>query len=311
MKKSISILLVMVWLFSMLTACAKEEPSSNEELPKAKPTYEVFEVGDYDYSSEAEHEVEVNVSERLEEFQDANKVGTTKTATMIDGAVITGTYKETIQYNWPGATRERYEYLREDGTGHTVFEWNEEAKRIEFYSKMYFQTSFDDSFTPKSEEELLTIARTVLSVLVDDPEEYVLRNSDPEIENFEYYLKFSQKIGTMWTEDEVAVSIKLDGEVTHYAYWGGSLKGAERPDDETISLIQSKMDEKILKIYEKCLDTCTLDYKWSSVEKGAFELIRVHNGKVALLGQVHIDILNKETGEKKYDDIVELLVYLE
>ena len=309
-------------VLSCLASCASEIPKSNQDSPnivKKEPTYEIFEVGAYDYISDAMHSYEMDL-DSTKDFIDTEKEGTTRTFVTPLGETVTATYGETEIKNHYQGTREEYSYRWDKGF--IDIGWNPDKNQMDSYVNMLYDDQYDPSRPHKTGQDCLSLAKQYLEAFSGDgSDQYVLTDSlfydypamyQNTTMNPAYTFVFERQIDGMFTTDHVIMDVDVYGKLVmfHSFEFCNFKGGAQVPDDETITLIEGKMDEKLAKIYEPYADEYTVKYEW---DRKHIRLKKMADGRLGLKYSVSVDVLDdKGASVLQYGaETVVLFVYLE
>ncbi len=320
MKKIIIFLLSLIMVLTIFCGCTQLDdhlsilPPDNKDAEgvqeKPIPTYEVFEVGNYDYALIAAHTSEMELFE-YKQFEDSAKLGSKKSFVLRDGETVEGMYFASRESSFYNRTVDEYIVQTEDGV--IMIHWNLDLNQVTHYNRSVFNAEYDSSLPQKSKDECIAIAKDFLKTLTEEEDAYEVvgvryfDSNSSEMQPY-YYISFERKIGMFRTLDAITISVETDGELTHYGYMGfGTLDGVEAPTEEVLTLVQGKMETKFSTIYGACSEKYTVEHEWKD-----WKLVRMQNGKLAIIKTISVTLTEKavETTAPVHET-VELLVYLE
>lgn len=289
-------LISMISLVCLLTSCS------------LSTKYKVFEVGDYDYNSEAKHKMEIEYDTGSHKDQ---KLVNSKKTIEYNGVAYLCEYSKTIE---TGGYKGAYDqYFYESGNGIIVdFGINCDTGKMVQYS-WYDKDYLKFTKTPiLNREECLALAEDYLSGYTDNISQYKLEKeklhkANDGLGDF-YDFTFNRYIDGIKTNDRASIGITVRGTVfSHALHHFGQMNDAVVPTEKDISIIEKNIDEKMNKIYYKSGDAYNFSYKTTDRV-----LRRMQDGKYALEYTIDVDITPTDSSSHlKCTELVSLIVYLE
>ena len=288
----IKILSVLFALFIVLCSCQNTpiEYTTNSEW------YEVLDISSlYDTPMAVKRPVEYDLYDSKNVNDSENLKGITKTF-RIAGIEESGKYTGTTVFEEYEAEIDMYGLsvgVKKD-TGEVVYYYNKNAER---------------SQNEKNKEVCLLLAKDLLRKYVWDISEYKITEqlvSDNVGEAYEF--TFERDYKNVKSRDYAIVQIATDGTLLFLdARTFGILNGVPEPDEEVLSIITNKVDEKVREVYSVLDDKCEIDYTIENIE-----LTRLKNAKLALSYKLDVNLTAKgEDALSDYHDPNRYIVFLE
>ena len=316
MKRILMLVLCLSIVFVSFSACTVinngvesiGSGSGSDFSPVITPpkTFEVVEVGGYDYSSGANHLVEADLSK-----QKWNNPQATKSMTLEqNGQPYTLTYqKSTIGYLYED---KHDEYLYRDGTFFLSVNIHPETGKTIFY--FWSDTNYPNKVTSEvlSRDECLQLATEYFKTLTPDASEYRL-SEEQYREILEYGAVYSfffvREVNGFKTGDTALIDITVYGDISCYNISSlGSMKDAVPPTESEVAQIEANLDAKLASIYANVADKYTVTYDINEVI-----FARLADGRYALDYSVNVTLtpIISQDGTTAKTELTRLLVYLD
>lgn len=317
-KLVISILLVSVGLSlgscSSFTENSHQVPSnteSNVQIPNSELslTYEVLEVGDFDYISSAQHSSEI--SWEHEKIDDESLHGMTMPYEVY---VYGNKYEYQLSYSgtktayWFNSTCDIFQYSSSDNANIQVcVEINRNTGRVDWYS--WYDRNYLSTFKGeiKNEDECLKIASEHLGDFVDDPEAYTLDESKylkiPEFEAV-YSFEFVRMNGNLRTFDQATIDVTVYGDVIIHSFFClGEMKDIQIPVTVDMDAVQGAINSKIDTIYANIIDRYEVESQTSRVS-----LIKLADGRLAYDYYVEVSLSPFDESAMSINELTHIIV---
>ena len=281
--------------FTFIMCCITCSCSENEYKPLT-----AYEVGPYEYVSEANHTAEVTY--KTEFYQD-NKLIKNRDVEVF-GESYSVQYQETrIVYDYDGQSTETEIYKYSGDTYSISVHFDKKTGEITAWHR--YEKKYENNGEIKSEEVCLQIARDYLAEYVDDIDEYELvrKNSTSTSYDFDFY----RYIGGMKMRDIASIRVRNNGEVCSVDIeCAGSMRDADLPDEVVLSEVRNNVDAKLEAIYEDMYNRYTVTYG-----KREEMMLAFSDGSYAIECKVTANIVPKNISEESISETSTLIIFLD
>ena len=291
--KSIKIMLLLILLSSIITACNKVSEPNNDSLVTTNidfsseiiteqltmPAEEMNingrfleQLNAFQYGQAESSEISVNhkqeISLTTNEYQDASVDSVTEIT------IFGQTHKLEYQCSESGPY---YNDAIHKYEGDSIKQWfDAETGKCVFF--MMPATKAENEEDICTQEEQLKIAREFLNDQVDDPENYQITREEWTTSGV-LFIYFNRMVSDIITSDNVRVSVDQTGTIRAFRIDHiGEMRDVQPIPEELLQQVQSELDNKAKNIYG-CLEN--QGYVWTS-ENSIEGLSRLDDGRLAL-----------------------------
>ena len=284
-----------------------QNPTASNTNTSLKPeafSFQIFETGVFDYYSEANHKIEI-------ELETTEKIDTNAEQQVFfsfSGTDYVLPYEKTEEGYLSNSNYDIYKKIEKNKQYVELF-LNRNTKRIDMLSCsdfLYLQ-HLDESAKELDREECLMIVQNFLYQYISDFDMYHFSEDlfyAPEF-GIIYQFYFSRFVGGIETSDQATIWITAYGDIILYDIRGlGDMQGAELPTDEEMSQVQTGLDAKILEIYQRLEERYTIEHTIDDVL-----FIRLADGRYAFKYRIGAELTPKGDGVS-HAEVFELLVII-
>ena len=305
MKKRIAltILLSVIFLVSCSSFKDNQVPMINDDKAFAIGKFEVFEFGDFDNLSGANHSKEIDLSKKSYKKEMSLNQNTIK----FNNKDINATYDETEEGYLYGYNRDFYK--SKNGKETTVLGVSNIDGKVDYYSWVssnYVDSIDEDKLT---RDKCFEIAKEYLNKFIDSSEYELVGEKTWEIPEFEelYSFEFRRVIDDIKTSDYASIRVTCFGDVVGHSFISlGEMKDATIPSESDLKLIEENVDKKIQDIYSNVTEKYSVSYE---IPDPLF--IRMAAGRYAFEYFVEVDLTPKDDTEHTISEVTKLLVYVD
>ena len=256
----------------------------------------IFETDGFDYFSEANHEIEIKVTDKREKNTQAEPWN--------EGAINGMNYRaqyidSTIGYRWKDKTDN---YQDNNDEREIRVRINQDTGEIDYY----FHAFNDKSHLVIEDigvEDCRRIAQQYLSKYVDDISDYSVVKEDCHPSIKRYYFVFAKTVNGVRLS-KARISVYFDGTIGFHDFTElGYVLERELPSQDNMNKLKAAVDSKMQAIYEE-----KYDYNYEVVDT---VFLRLADGTYAMEYYIDVELTSKSSGDVGPNERIRLIALLE